>query len=56
MSALAPEYRWLATSMVSAEIPDIYRAVYADQRWFEQTYGGLSDLADNMTVTRVAQR
>jgi hypothetical protein len=44
MLALKPEYRWLATSMVSDEIGDVYRCVYEDQRWFKANYGDLKDV------------
>jgi hypothetical protein len=39
MLSLTPEYRWIRTSMRSAEFADVYRCVYEDQRWFEQNYG-----------------
>jgi hypothetical protein len=44
MQALAAEYRGLATSMTRAEIADVYRCVYEDQRYFDATYGDLKDI------------
>ena len=51
MTAMKPEYRWLATSMMSDEIGDILKMIQVDQQQFSSQ--GLRDMSDQW-VTRQA--
>jgi hypothetical protein len=49
-----PEYRWLATSMMSDQLGDVYKMIQADQ--LEFAGHGFRDLSDRFVVTPVAER
>ena len=51
MSQASPEYRWLATSMMTDEIGDVYRMIQADH--LEFTARNIRDLSPLITITPV---
>ena len=51
MTAMKPEYRWLATSMMGDELGDVLRMIQADHLQFSSQ--GLRDMSDQF-VTRPA--
>jgi hypothetical protein len=52
MLSVPPEYRWLATSMMSDEIGDVLRMIQVDQQEF--TARNLRDYSGLITMTPVA--
>lgn len=52
MLSVPPEYRWLASSMMSEEIADVLRMIQADQ--FEFATRNLRDRSGLITMTPVA--
>jgi hypothetical protein len=51
MTATPPEYRWLATSMMSDEIGDVYKMIQADHLEFRAR--NIRDLSPLITITPV---
>jgi hypothetical protein len=51
MSQAPPKYRWLATSMMTDEIGDVYRMIQADH--LEFTARNIRDLSPLITISEV---